>query len=229
MKKDIYLKRFVNYCRKRFDNLIAVVIFGSYAWNYFDKKKSDYDVFVIFKEKVPKGKTKLKKKFKKIALHGFCADRNLIKKTKEGHWTTYVTLLKGAKILYQTKGYKKFLRELNKVDPLEKVSISMIKRKLEFEKNALKKKTGFDAAKWALPSIRKRLQFLVYIKKNQKLWSLNKVLAKNKDVLVNKEIIFLKELDKKVRKRSQSFSREDKKTAFEILDKVGKELISRIN
>ena len=35
--------------RSRKSNLIAIVIYGSYIWKYFDKKKSDYDVFVIFR------------------------------------------------------------------------------------------------------------------------------------------------------------------------------------
>jgi len=53
IKPDNYLKKFIEYCREKFgDNLVAVVVFGSYAWGYFDKKKSDYDLFVILRGKI---------------------------------------------------------------------------------------------------------------------------------------------------------------------------------
>ncbi|MBI5803773.1 hypothetical protein HY450_00850 [Candidatus Pacearchaeota archaeon] len=38
IKPDNYLKRFIDYCKKEYgDNLLAIVIYGLYAWGYFDK------------------------------------------------------------------------------------------------------------------------------------------------------------------------------------------------
>jgi len=51
IKPDRYLKKFIDYCKEQYGgNLLAIVIYGSYPWGYFNKKKSDYDVFVIFKD-----------------------------------------------------------------------------------------------------------------------------------------------------------------------------------
>lgn len=110
--KDPYLKKFVDYCKKKFNNLVAIIIYGSYAWGYFDKRKSDYDMLVIFKGEVPRGKSEIKRKFKKITLPYFCTTEYLINRRGLEHWASYITLTKVGKILYKTREYDKFLKDL---------------------------------------------------------------------------------------------------------------------
>ena len=47
---DEYLNEFVNYCKINFkNNLMAIVIYGSYTYGYFDKKKSNFWMLCIRK------------------------------------------------------------------------------------------------------------------------------------------------------------------------------------
>lgn len=229
-KKDPYLIKFINYCKDKFkDNLIAIVIYGSYAWGYFDKRKSDYDLFVIFKNKIPRGKSEIRRKFKRIALPYFCTTYDLINKIKEGHFAIHITLLKSAKVLYKTKNYDKFLKKLKKIDFLEElVDIAGMESHAKFEKNVLKKRKGFMATKWALHTIRKRLQLLTYIRYHKLIWDLEKILPLEKDILNKEEKDFLLNLEKKLESRSKEFSKEDKNIALKILHKLDEELFIKL-
>jgi len=224
---DKYLKNFVNYCKDKFgDNLAAIVVYGSYAGGYFDKNKSDYDVFVIFKEYTPEGKNNLKKKFKKITLQYFLTTEDLINHVRSGHWTVYITLLKGKlKIVYKTKEYKDFLKKLKKIYFFDFIDVAIIEAKAVYEKRQLKKLKGFKALKWAFPSIRKKLQLLNYIRCKKPVWKFRKVLRKNKNIFDKKEIKFLKKLEKRIRGRDNHFNSEDKKISLKILDKIDEELL----
>jgi len=227
IRADDYLREFINFCKNKYkDNLVAIVIYGSYAFGYFDKRKSDYDVFVIFKNKTLKGKKEINKKFPKISLQYFCTTNELIHKINQGHWSIYITLLKSARVLYKAKRYNLFLRRVKKLNFFRNVNwVTTIKRKTNFEKEALRKSKGYKAAKWALPSIRKRLQLLTYIRKKKIIWELKKIIKKNRDILEKEEIDFLIELDKKVKRRSEDFGSLDRKIAIKILDKLNKELL----
>lgn len=231
IKSDEYLKNFVEFCKEKYrDNLIAITIYGSYPWGYFDKKKSDYDVFVIFKDKILKSKKSAQKeflkKFPKISLQYFCTAEELLRKVEEGHWSIYITLLKSARILYYTKEYKKFLKELKKVDFIEQLmDTAAMEFKANFEIEALKKSRGYKAAKWALPSIRKRLQLLTYIRRKKAIWNIKKVVRLNKDVLTKEEREFIVGLDRRVKTRQNSFTKQDKNKAIEILKNLNHQII----
>ncbi len=227
IRPDKYLKKFINFCKERYgNNLIAITIYGSYPWGYFDKKKSDYDLFVIFKDKTPKGKKEIKKKFPKISLQYFCTTNDLLRKVKEGHWSIYITLLKSAGILYYTKKYKKFLKKIKRIDFTEQLmDTAAMQYKATYEIRVLKKSRGYKAAKWALPSIRKRLQLLTYIRRKKAVWNIKKVVKLNKDVLTKEERDFVINLDKRVRKRQNSFTKEDKERTIKILNKLNHKII----
>jgi len=141
-RKNKYLEKFVEFCKRKFgDNLAAIVVFGSYAQGFFDKKKSDYDIFIIFRDKIPQGKIELKKKFPKVSVSYFLTLDDLMKRAHLGHFTSYITLLtKGSITLYKTKEYKKFLRKLKKKNLLEEVvDVVRMEHKTKYEKNILNK------------------------------------------------------------------------------------------
>ncbi len=229
MRKDAYLNNFVSYCKKRFDNLVAIIVYGSYAWGYFDKKKSDYDVFVIFKGKVPRGKTEIRRKFKRISLPYFCSTDFLEKRKGLEHWASYITLIKVGKTLYKTKDYEEFLEKLKRRNLLKEKNISAIKRKIKYEKNALIRLRSFKALKWAFSSIRKRLSLLSYVKNKKLIWKFEEVLFANKNFLTKNEIDFLKELERKIKKRDSEFNQSDKKNSLKILEKIDKELLTKLH
>ena len=126
------------------------------------------------------------------------------------------------------KEYKKFLKELKKVDFIEQLAnTATIEHKAKFEIEVLKKNIGYKAAKWALPSIRKKLQLLTYIRRKKAIWNIKKVIKLNKDVLTKEEEDFIINLDKRVKKRQNSFTKDDKKKAIEILNKLNHQIISK--
>jgi len=231
IKADNYLKSFVDFCKKEYgSNLVAIVIYGSYAWGYFDKKKSDYDIFVIFKDETTKSKKlvqeKILKRFRKISLQYFCTTDELLRKVEEGHWSIYITLLKSARILYYTKEYKKFIKELKKVDFIEQLmDTAAMEYKANFEIEALKRNRGYKAAKWALPSIRKRLQLLTYIRRRKAIWDIKKTVKLNKNILSKEERDFVIRLDKRVKKRRNYFTKKDRDKTIEILKKLNQQII----
>ena len=232
-RPDSYLKKFVKYCKDNYqDNLLAIVIYGSYAWGYFDKRKSDYDVFVIFKDKAPNKKAlavgEFKKLFPRVTLQYYCTADELIHKVNEGHWSIYITLIKSGKVLFHNRGYRSFLKKLKKINFVKELLDTMaMQYKARFEINTLKKIHGYKAAKWALPSIRKRLQLLTYIRRKKVIWDLKKVVKLNNDILSEEESNYLFKLDKRVRSRSKKFKLRDKKTAIIILKKLNHELLDK--
>jgi len=231
IRADNYLKSFVDFCKEKYENnLVAITIYGSYSWGYFNRNKSDYDIFVIFKDKTPKDKKlaqkEFLKRFPKISLQYFCTADELLRKVKEGHWSIYITLLKSARILYYTKEYKRFLKKLKKVDFIEQLMDTVaMEYKTNFEIETLKKRRAYKAAKWALPSIRKRLQLLTYIRRRKVIWNIKKVVKLNKDILTKEEKNFIIDLDKRVKKRKNSFTKQDKGKAVEILKKLNHQIL----
>lgn len=227
IKPDSYLKKFVECCKDKFsNNLVAIVVYGSYAWGFFDEKKSDYDVFVFFKDKVPKGKNTLKKRFKRVSISYYMTINDVLKKGHFGHFTSYITLLKSGRVVYSTNEYKKFLRKLQKINLFEEiVDVGSVEAKTIQRANILKKRSGFKAAKWALPSIRVQLQMLTYIRRGKLIWNLKKNLRKNKDILTKKERSFVRDLNKRVKERDEKFGRKDKKSTLDLMYKLNKEII----
>jgi len=226
MKRDKCLEKFVDYCKENFGGeLVAILIYGSYAFGYFDKKKSDYDLIVIFKDKVPRKRAEIKRKFKKVNLPYFFNEEDLLGYIGRGHWTLYITLMKSAGILYKTKEYDRLFSKLKKRKILKELDVAALEIKTKEERNILKRRSGFQAVKWALPMLRKRLQLLTYVRKNKLVWDLKENLEENKDVLDDEEIKFIRNLDKRVKIRDEKFSREDKNKSIEILDKLFYDLI----
>lgn len=223
---DPYLKKFLYFCKKRYgDNLIAIGIYGSYVWGYFDKEKSDYDVFIIFSHK-PKDKGEIPaKKFKKIALQYFCSSKDLLKLIKEGHWSLYITLLKSARMIYYSKGYKEFINKLERINFVRNLNdTERIEWKAKFDEKVIKKSKGYSGAKYAFPALRSRLQLLTYIKHKKLIWDLFKIIKLNKNILTNKEQKFLIQLDKSVKQRKDVFL--NKKMAIVILNKINNNILA---
>lgn len=229
IKLDSYLKSFVDFCKQRYGkNLIAIGIYGSYAWGYFDKEKSDYDVFLIFNSKRKDETGFLSKRFKNISINYFCDRNELLKLINEGHWSLYITLLKSAKMLYSSSEYNKFFNELKNTDFVKNLkNTDRIKFKAKFDRNQIQKMEGYPAIKYAFPGLRSRLQLLTYIHYKKLVWDLKKVFRLNKDILSSNEQKFLIQLEKSVRKRKNVFP--NKKMAINLLNRINKEILYLLN
>ena len=224
IKLDSYLKKFVDFCKKRYGkNLIGIGIYGSYVLGYFDKEKSDYDVFLIFNHKIKKDEI-IQKQFRKITVQYFCSSKDLLKLIKEGHWSPYITFLTIAGMLYYSKDYKIFINKLRKIDFIKNLNnTERIEWKSRFNIDTIKRSKGYKGTKYTLPALRSRLQLLTYIKYKQLVWDLSKVVKLNKDILTDKEQKFLLQLDKLVYERKNIFPH--KKMAIKILNRVNKNIL----
>ncbi|OGJ16983.1 hypothetical protein A3K74_01160 [Candidatus Pacearchaeota archaeon RBG_13_33_26] len=223
---DSYLKEFVDFCKKRYGkNLIGIGIYGSYAWGYFDKEKSDYDVFLIFNSKIKDETKMLDNQFKKISVQYFGTAKQLSELIREGHWSLYITLLTSAKMFYYSKEYNFFINKLREIDFIKNLkNIGRIKWKAKFDREQLKKGEGYNGAKYALPALRSRLQLLTYIKHKKLIWDLLKIIKLNKDILTLEEQKFLIKLNNSVRKRRNIFY--NKEIAVNILNKINKKMLN---
>ncbi len=223
IKPDSYLKSFTNLCRNQYgNNLIGVGIYGSYAWGYFDEKKSDYDVFLVFNHRV-KNEVSLNN-LEKISLQYSHSKKQLLKLISEGHWSLYITLLEGAKMLYHTRDYDNFISKLGETDFVDNLkNTDRIKFKAGFDTKVIRENKGYDGAKYALPALRSRLQLLTYIKYRKPIWDLRKVIRLNDSFLTDKEKSLVIQLDKSVKKRRDVFP--NKKMALSILDKINRETL----
>ncbi len=224
IKQDFYLKEFVDFCRERYGkNLIAIGIYGSYVEGYFDKDKSDYDVFLIFNSKIKNETEFLDRQFKKISVLQFCSSKELLELIKKGHWAIYITLLTSARILYFTKEYKFLIKTLKKINFINNLkNFNRIKWKVRFDKKNVRNGKGYTGAKYAFPALRSNLQLLTYIKYKKLIWNLNKIIKLNKDFLTYQEGDYLIQLENSVKQRKNSFH--NKNIAINILDKIQEEM-----
>ncbi|MBI2148650.1 nucleotidyltransferase domain-containing protein [Candidatus Woesearchaeota archaeon] len=227
IKPDKYLYSFIEYCKGKYNNnLLAIVIYGSYAWNYFDKKLSDYDVFVIFNYNAQKNTKELVKKFPKVTLQYFCTSDEIINTIKKGSWAVYITLLKSAKVLYCSRNYKKLIKEISKIDFIKNIKdFNYIKNRQKEELKFLRILKGYKGLKWAFPTIRKRLQFLHYLETKEIVWDINKILIKNK-ILSNQEKDFVLSLNRKILERSKIYNEKDREKVININIKLNKEILN---
>ena len=226
---DSYLCKFLDFCKQKYrGNLAAIGIYGSYAWGYFDKDKSDYDVFIFLKKSVKNKHRSFSKKFPKVSVNYLCDLDELKNLISEGHWTLYLTLMKSARMIFYSKDYKKFIKNLKKIDFLDNLnSFESIRRKANFDIDNIKKLKSYALIKYALPSIRSKLQLLTYLKTKKLFWDLKKVVKLNPKIINFEEENFIFGMDESVRKRKESFY--DKKIIIGLLQKINKSVLERIN
>ena len=220
-KFNLYLKDFVYFCKKRYGkNLEGIEIYGSYIFGYFDKEKSDYDIFLIFNKKMKNEGKFLEKKFPRISIQYFCSEDELFELIKIGHWSLYITLLTSARMLYFNKKYGNFLKKLRRVDFIKNIkNIKRIKWKRQFDKRVMGGRGG-KWVKYSLSALRVRLQFLTYARSRRLVWDLERNINLNKDFLDDSEKEFLLSLNEKVFFRKRKFSLFERKKAIAILNKL---------
>lgn len=229
IRLDSYIKTFVDFCKKRYGkNLIAIGIYGSYAWGYFDKQKSDYDVFLIFNHHQKDDVKQFEDKFKKVSFQYFCSTKELLKLIRDGHWSVYITFIISARMLYSSKKYEVLINKLRKIDFVKNLKdTKRIEYIAKFEREVLQKTEGYKGAKYAFPGLRSRLQLLTYIRYKKLVWNLKKVVRLNKDILSNKEKRYLFQLEKITRERKNVFT--NKKMAINLLNRINKEILYLLN
>jgi hypothetical protein len=229
IKPDSYLENFSNLCKQKFgENLIGLGIYGSYAWGYFDKEKSDYDVFLVFNHEIKDESEIPKGKLERITIQYFSTPKQLFELVREGHWSLYITLLESAKMIYHTSEYETFIGELRKIDFVENLkNTKRLGWKAGFDREVIEKEEGYSGAKYAFPALRSRLQLLTYVKYRKPIWDLNEVIKLNKDFLSLNEQEYIIQLEKSVRERKNVFP--DREMAIKTLEKINGEILNLLS
>ncbi len=130
-------------------------------------------------------------------------------------------------MIYHTKEYEKFINELRKIDFVENLkNTDRIKFKAKFDREVIEKEEGYSGAKYALPSLRSRLQLLTYIKNRKLIWNLCDAIKFNQDILNPNEQKFLCQLEKSVRARKNVFP--NRKMALNLFDRFNEQILASI-
>ena len=229
---DGYLKNFLDFCVKQLGkNLEAMTIYGSYGGKNFNKDRSDYDIFIIVKNK--KGEKRFRKivksKFKKISLQYFATIKELSDKIKEGNWAIFIALVYTGKVIYSNKRFSSFINKTRKNGINARKSLGRyVGGRNQEEFNIAKKLTGWKFIKWVYASMRKRLYLISYSRFSKSKFNFLADLKSNKDLFSTKEILLLKNLNKKYNNRAHKINSDERRLYLSILKRTN-EIIKQSN
>lgn len=227
IKSDPYLKKFIQYCKEEHkDNLTAIAIYGSRVWGSFNKK-SDYDIFLIVKNKsgAKKIREKSREKFKQVSLAYYVTIDELKKRINNGEWAVYFVLKEHAKTLHQTAEYKSFLKWIKNYKPNIKIYLKRyVKKRNQEDFKALHGRKGWSFIKWVYLSIRKRLYMITYSRFGKSSYGFIKDIQKNKDIFSKEELNLLANLHKKYYNRKKKTNKKTKMLLTDVFKKVNNQI-----
>ena len=233
---DEYLRNFLADARKRHteDNLRAVLIYGSYIEGYFAPTESDYDILMFFgRQPDPEHRPAMEQKYPRISLMYYLTIPELEERIENGSWSLYITVLKGAGVLYQDETFKQFVSGLKDFDMRKHISnkeaTKKITEKFDEEIKAQSQREKFEAVKWFVPTVRRMLQILTYLRYHQTVWGLQQNLQMLQDTLANDDMAFMRQMQQRLLDRSTSFSPGDKRCAMAILNKLRNAVLNELD
>jgi hypothetical protein len=230
---DEYLKNFIDYLKENLqDELAGVLIFGSYGKVYFDPIESDYDVFVLFKDKIINIQDELRAKFPKVALHMYTNLEALEQKIMNFGWNTYIALIYTGKILFSTPELENLKSKIaqskpNITDRSEEAKIAFVEKLKSDTKIALEKE-NYDLNKFLYSSLLRKLQILFFIRTQKIELEFNDLIKKLKDDFINQNIEWLKEVESTVFARSK-ITLKDKDTYVNVLQQADSAIQKELN
>lgn len=232
---DTYLAAFVADVRERYgDNLRAVLVYGSYVEGYFDPEESDYDILLFLgRQPDPEHRPAVEQKFPKVSLMYYLTMEELEERIRNGSWSLYIAVLKGAATLYQDTAFERFVADLEKVDMRKIISseegLQKIRDKFEDEINTQTESEGFEAIKWFIPTLRRMLQIHTYLRTHKTVWSLEDNLKTAQTVLDDDDMAFIKDVQQRLLYRSTEFSPDDTRRAAAILENLGNTVVDKLS
>jgi hypothetical protein len=230
---DEYLENFINYLKENLkDELAGVLIFGSYGKVYFDPIESDYDVFVLFKDKIINIQDELRAKFPKVALHMYTNLEALEQKIMNFGWNTYIALIYTGKILFSTPELENLKSKIaqskpNITDRSEEAKIAFVEKLKSDTKIALEKE-NYDLNKFLYSSLLRKLQILFFIRTQKIELEFNDLIKKLKDDFITQNIEWLKEVESTVFSRSK-ITLKDKDTYVNVLQQADSAIQKELN
>ncbi len=195
MKKLTLEKNIIKNSLKRYnENLAAILIFGSYNTGRFVFGISDIDSIILLKREdnidFENGKHELGNELADIKLK--ILHFKTLKDYKEhiyqeGSWSSWITVIKGSKVVYSTPEFEDFRRELHS-NPINKIKLlDYVIKKDKFElEGYLKDLSGWDLTKGLFSHIRRKLQILNYYLGNELNFDYN-ICLRNLKEIDNKE------------------------------------------
>ncbi|MFC1682533.1 hypothetical protein ACFL0X_02865, partial [Nanoarchaeota archaeon] len=127
---------------------------------------------------------------------------NYEKHIYKGSWASWITVIKGCKVVYSTKEFKEFRKRLRRKPISKENLIKLIKYKEKRIKNYQKLRgKGFSLTKGLMGSLRLRLQLLTFLMYKQIIFDYSKCVKKIR--LEKEEKEMLKKLHKYYDKREK--------------------------
>jgi predicted nucleotidyltransferase len=164
-------KEITELCIKRFgDNLAGVVVFGSYLSGPYVQGISDIDCLVYLKlregmnlENEGNILTTLGKSINLSIQNLETVEGSYERIYSEGSWSTWITLVCGSRIIYQTEQFSDFILRLRNRNLMKERIIEYIKHKDSFELSIyLHRLTDWNLTKALYSHIRRKLQILSF-------------------------------------------------------------------
>lgn len=229
---QIYLDRFSNFLQEKLgDDLVGLIIYGSYVRGYFDPLTSDYDVMVLFKKELPGLKEEIKEKFPKVSLQVYGEIDILKQKIALGSWSTYIVLAYTGKIIYQNPELEKFIQDLKTNNPFNLKLLKDNKKKvmgnLADQTELAATFNGFELNKFLYSSLIKRFQLLHFIKTGEILLNYMELFDTAKEECGGKEYGWLKKVEMLVFARSNELIT-DKHSYLKVLQSLDKLINKRL-
>jgi predicted nucleotidyltransferase len=205
---DDYLKSFVQYLQNEFgDNLAGVIIFGSYGKPNFDLLKSDYDVFVLFKDEVIDIREEIIRKFPRIVLHVYMNLEHLKNKILTGGWNTYIAFVFTGKVLYITQELEQLKKQISQFKPniknLSAKQKTALVEKLKADTKNANDRDGYILNKFLYASLLRKLQILYFLRRNEIILEFNTLIGKFEDKFVSENSEWLRKVEKMVFERNE--------------------------
>ncbi|PSO44439.1 hypothetical protein BRC21_01380 [Candidatus Saccharibacteria bacterium SW_7_54_9] len=181
----------------------------------------------------PEHRPAMEQKYPRISLMYYLTIPELQQRIENGSWSLYITTVKGAEALYQDETFKQFANGLQDFDMRKHISnqeaTQKITEKFDEEIKAQSQREKFEAVKWFVPTIRRMLQILTYIRYHQTVWGLQENLDMLQNRLANDDMAFMRQMQQRLLDRSTSFSPGDKQCAVAILNKLRNAVLNELH
>lgn len=222
---NLYLKNALNYLTLNAgENLLGVIIYGSYTTKSFDTNVSDFDLIIVVKKDVSALITSFEEMFPRISVQLCLTPIEIIKKIQEGGWNTYLVLTKTGTILYDSEQFS-LLREEIKKNSINFRNLSLqdktsLVKKFKGNVQELRNKTGYNFTKYFYYSFLRVSQILHFIRTGKVETDFNALLSKIDEEFIKRNLIFLFAVQRAALKRARISEKEIEKSKGILEDAI---------
>ncbi len=230
---SLYLKNALDYLTLNLgENLLGVIIYGSYTTSHFDANLSDFDLIIIVKKDVSAFIESFSAIFPRISVQLCLSPADIVEKIQKGGWNTYLVLTNTGTILYDSEQFLQLRDEIRKNGiSFKNLSLSdkaNLIKKFRGNIRELKDKTGYNYTKYFYYSLLRVIQILHFIQTGKVETDLKVLLRECDEVFIKRNLGFLLAVQRAVLKRER-ISEKEVDMSKGILEEAIKALETELN